>query len=315
MLISFVLTAKTAPAAATGYGQSAPQAGAQPSGVTPAGNPQDEKVPREKSLLHQVEADFKAGRVEEALQKCQQAIDHDPQSADAYYLLGMIQDRRGAHQEARQAFQRSSQLDPSFTAPHIYLGRIYYQSRHLDEAAAEFRSAIHLGDNASASAHYGLGLVLLAQSKFEEALPDLKAAIKARPAEVSRLYGLAECEIQLGLLDDVQSLKQIQSLPEGRAPVPNERYSTAISYLEKALATSPPEDLSRKLQFALAVAYSHIGRYSEAAAVYQRLLASQPEWRAPVKLTSTGYVPKGRCEPPMPLVHVAWPELSRPNVA
>lgn len=91
----------------------------------------------------------------------------------------------------------------------------------------------------------GLGLVLLTQSQYEEALPNLKVAVKAPPAEVSRLFALAQSEVQLARLDDVRSLRQIENLPEGRALVPNERYSTAVSYLEKALAASPPEDLSR----------------------------------------------------------------------
>jgi len=123
----------------------------------------------------------------------------------------------------------------------------------------------------------GLGLVLLTQSQYEEALPNLKVAVKAPPAEVSRLIALAQSEVQLARLDDVRSLRQIENLPEGRAPVPNERYSTAVSYLEKALAASPPEDLSRALQMGLGVAYSQTGRYNEAAAIFQKLLKSGPE--------------------------------------
>jgi len=172
---------------------------------------------------------------------------------------------------------RSLELDASLTAPHIYLGRIYLQSHRLDQAAAEFQAAIHLGDDDSADARYGLGLVLLAKSQYEEALPYLREAVAARPADASRLFALGQSEVELARLADVGSLQQIESLPEGRATVPNEGYLAGISHLEKALAASPPADLSRAVEMDLAVAYSHSGRDNEAAEIFQKLLKSWPE--------------------------------------
>jgi len=125
VLTSVALPANTAPAAPTGCCRSDPQGGAQHSGAPPSADQQADKVQREREVLRQAGAEFKEGRLEEALEKCRQAIDLYPQAADAYYLLGMIQDRRGAHEEARQAMLRSLKLDPSVMAPHIYLGRMY----------------------------------------------------------------------------------------------------------------------------------------------------------------------------------------------
>ena len=172
---------------------------------------------------------------------------------------------------------RSLKLDPSVMAPHIYLGRMYLRSSEPDQAEAEFQAAIRLGDNASADGHYGLGLALNAESRYEEALPNLKAAVDARPADASRLFALGQSEVELGRLEDIRSLEQIESLPEGRTTVPNERYLAAISYLEKALAASPSEDLSRAVQMDLAIAYSHAGRDNEAAVIFQKLLKFWPQ--------------------------------------
>ena len=65
------------------------------------GLPIHPKVQQAKETLSQAEADFKAGRIEEALLKCRKALDLNPQAADAYFLVGMIQDRKGAHEEAQ----------------------------------------------------------------------------------------------------------------------------------------------------------------------------------------------------------------------
>jgi len=228
-------------------------------------------------VLRQAQADFKAGRLEVALRKCRQVLELYPQAASAYFLLGMIQDRRGAHDDARQAILQSVKLDPSVAAVHVYLGRSYLRSSEPGKAVAEFKAAIRLGDNSSADAHYGFGLALNAQSRYEEALADLRAAVEARPAEPARLFALGQCEVELARREEVRNLEQIESLPEGRTTVPNDRYLAAITYLEKALAASPSEDFTRSVQMELAVAYSHTGKDNEAAAIFQKQLVVWPQ--------------------------------------
>ena len=242
-----------------------------------AASPQDDKARQAKEVLGQAEADFKAGRLEPALLKCRQALDLNPESADAYFLLGMIQDRKGAYDEARRALLLSVKLDPSIAAVRIYLGRMYLRSNQPDPAKIEFQMAIRLGDNASADAHYGLGLALNAQSNYEEALPNLRAAVEARPADAARLFALGQCEVELAQREDVRNLEQIESLPEGRTTVPNDRYLAGITHLEKALSASPSEEFSRSVEMDLAIAYSHSGKDNEAAEIFQKQLKFWPE--------------------------------------
>jgi len=277
LFISLAAPVIPAQATLTCCAESDPYAGPRSSAVSPPACPQADKARQVREVLGQAEADLKAGRLEEALRKCRQAIDLNPQAADAYYLLGIIQDRRGAREEAGQDMLLSLKLDPSLTAAHAYLGRMYLRSSELDQARAEFQAAIRLGDNASADAHYGLGLALNAESKYEEALPNLRAAVEVRPADASRLFALGQCEVELARREDVRNLEQIESLPEGRTTVPNDRYLAAITYLEKALAASPSEDFSRSVQMDLAVAYSHSGRDNEAAAMFQKQLKFWPQ--------------------------------------
>jgi tetratricopeptide (TPR) repeat protein len=275
MLSGLLLPASDIYAVVTSGGQLAPAGGSNPCGLSTSTERRD--VQQAWEDLRQAQTDFNAGRIKEALEKCRKALDLSPRAAEAYYLLGKIQDRRGARQEARQALLCATKLEPSLVPAHLHLGRIYLQSQELEPAAEEFRTVIRLGDNASADAHYGLGLALNAGSKYLEALPNLRAAVEARPADAARLFALGQCEVELARLDDVRNLSEIESVPEGRTTVPNDKYLAAISHLEKARVASPAADLSRTIEMELAVAYSHAGRDNEAAEIFQRLLKFWPE--------------------------------------
>jgi tetratricopeptide (TPR) repeat protein len=276
-LICVAVATLKAQAPAPASGQSEQGVPRRPPAASPAGGTQTQNVQRAREVLLEAEAEFKGARIDEALRKCREAIELDPQAAGAQLLLGMIQDRRGVLKEARQALLRSSKLDPSFLATHIYLGRMYLRSGKPDQAAAEFQAGVRLGDNGAADAHYGLGLALNAQTQYEEALPNLRAAVASRPAEAPRLFALGQTEVELARLEDIRSLAQIESLPEGRTTVPNPYYLAAISHLEQALAGSPTEELSRAIEMDLGVAYSHSGRDGEAARIFQKLLRFWPE--------------------------------------
>jgi Tfp pilus assembly protein PilF len=169
--------------------------------------------------LQQVQAELASGRLDKALENCRKAIQLNPDSSLAYFLLGAIQDRLGAYDQARLAVTRSLEIDPSRVAARILLGRIYLRSARPDEAAAEFEKGIQGGDNAVKDATFGLGLVLLVKSQYREALPHLTVAVKAQPQDLVRLFSLAQAEIQLGLPELHTHVKAIDGIANGRADI------------------------------------------------------------------------------------------------
>jgi Flp pilus assembly protein TadD len=194
-------------------------------------------------FLRQAEVEFRDGHFAEALRACRQAIRQDRNSAQAYYLLGLIQDRRGAKDQAREAFLQSAKLNPSFIPAYIYLGRLSLQANDLDQAIAEFRSAVRLGDDGLANGHYGLGLALNAESRFGDALPNLRVAVKAHPTDIARLYALAESEIQVGRSEEARALiKQMDSLPAENAEV---FYKLGVLLLRHGMSREAETELTR----------------------------------------------------------------------
>jgi len=178
-----------------------------------------EQPVRQSDPLRQAQAAWASGRLDEAFKYCLKAIQLHPNSAYTYFLLGAIHDRRGAHQDARASLTRSLQLDPSRVAARILLGRVYLRLGQLNEAGKEFEAAIAAGDNRVEDAHFGLGLVLLLKSQYEEALPHLTSALKAQPDDVLRLFAMAQVDIQLGLGKIQTYLKKIDSISPARTDI------------------------------------------------------------------------------------------------
>jgi tetratricopeptide (TPR) repeat protein len=145
------------------------------------------------------------GHLDEALRRCEDGVRSDPRSALAYFLLGMIQMRRGDQTKAREALLQSLKLDPAQSATHYYLGKIYLAANQLTTASREFEASIRLGDPSGAS-HYGLGLTLLAESRYEEAIPHLKIAVKGNPQDPEKLYTLLGAELQLKRVGEARSI-------------------------------------------------------------------------------------------------------------
>ncbi len=162
------------------------------------------------SALREARAALAEGHLDDALEHCQEALQKDPNSALAYFLLGMIQMRKGSESDARQAFIQSLKLDPAHSATHYYLGRIYLRASELRAAADEFTAAIKLGDPSGAG-HYGLALALLAESRYAEAIPHLQTAVNGNPQDPERLFTLVGAELQLKQVDKARSdLRQIR---------------------------------------------------------------------------------------------------------
>jgi len=142
--------------------------------------------PSEEEILNQAEEEVEQGRFDEALRKCRLILSANPRSAYAYFLAGVIEFERGDDGAAQKDLTQSVTLDPSRIATRVALGKVYINLKQWARAQTEFQRAIDLGDN-SGSVDFGVGLALLKESRPDEALPLLLAAVKAGPREWWRL--------------------------------------------------------------------------------------------------------------------------------
>lgn len=104
---------------------------------------------------------------EQAKKELQQELDIDPANAGAEYILGELARQAGAFPEAVEHFTKAIKFDPNF-----------------------------------ADAYLGLGVSLLTEKKYTEAVPPLEMAVKLQPGNPAGHYSLATAYARTGRKED-----------------------------------------------------------------------------------------------------------------
>lgn len=112
-----------------------------PGGDTTAasGSPQE--------FLAQAQKLYQAGRDEEALQLLRRVLTLEPTSAEAFLLIGRINQRLGDQQAAISALKTAIFWESKTIDAHILLGRIFLELGDRAQALAYARSAIQIDSN------------------------------------------------------------------------------------------------------------------------------------------------------------------------
>ena len=98
------------------------------------------------------------------MKNCNQAIQADPNYAEAYLLLGLTEFRRGETAKSIEHYQRALKLQPGSYSGHYNLALAYLREHKLEEGRAQLEQAVKLDPN-QADAAYDLGIVLLEQGQ------------------------------------------------------------------------------------------------------------------------------------------------------
>jgi tetratricopeptide (TPR) repeat protein len=73
-------------------------------------------------------------------------LEHNPRNAPAHFALGTLYYYCGNRQAAIEHFEQAIHLDPTYSAPHVSLGRILAVDGHEQEAWEHARAAEQCGD-------------------------------------------------------------------------------------------------------------------------------------------------------------------------
>ncbi len=166
---------------------------------------------------------YLAGRDDEAIRECSEALRLQPKYADAHINLGVALARKGRLDEAIAHYLEVLRYRPDYADVHVSLGAAYFAQGRVPEATVEFQEALRLRPNhllarynlaemlvqqrryAEAAAEYArvlqlypdhaptharLGRVLAALGRFDEALREFREALRINPREPDALAGL-----------------------------------------------------------------------------------------------------------------------------
>lgn len=194
------------------------------------------------------------GYPDHALAFARRALEADPESAEAYYLVGMIYLQKEMRTEARENFEQALKFQPSYpdTWPNAWnnLGMLAAQAGDNETAIRNLDEAIRLNPT-YATALDNLGSVYRREGRWAEAQKALETALKADPDDADANYGLGMVFAQQNDTDAAQR------------------------FLQRALELRPgyPDALNN-----LGVLYVRTDRLPEAERAFGDCIASSPDY-------------------------------------
>jgi tetratricopeptide (TPR) repeat protein len=194
------------------------------------------------------------GCLDQAIDACRLVIESDPTSAEAHYLLGSIYLKQQRSKEARESFEQTLKLRPSYpdTWPDAWnnLGMLAAQEGDSETAIQDFQKAIRQNPS-HVIAIENLGNVYRAERRWAEARTTLERALKIDADNADANYSLGMVFAQQ---DDTER---------------------AYQYLERALTLRPayPQALNN-----LGVLFLRTQRPAEAIRAFQDCIRLAPDF-------------------------------------
>ncbi len=122
---------------------------------------------------------WKAGRNQDAYAALKTAQERDPQHAKTSINLARVLLELNRPEEAMEEARKGADLDPLGGAAHRVLARAYHAAGETELAITTYHRAVRI-DHEDAWAMNNLGLVLIEEERFAEALPPLARAVQLR---------------------------------------------------------------------------------------------------------------------------------------
>jgi tetratricopeptide (TPR) repeat protein len=137
---------------------------------------------------------------EESAAALERAIELDPDFGPAYGDLTATYFHLGRIPEALEAGEKSTELAPDYGPGHSNLGVVYEAQGELDRAIAEYEKAIEL-DPSDSKPHNNLGIIYKERGDFEMAIAEYEKAIALDPSDPKPHNNLGNVYKQQGEFD------------------------------------------------------------------------------------------------------------------
>jgi Tfp pilus assembly protein PilF len=141
-------------------------------------------------------------------------------------LLSKPNPSPGVANDAKQEFLQELQIDPRNAGAEYVLGELARQNQQWDEAVERFSSATKL-DAQFGEAFLGLGMSLLAEKRYSDALAPLEIAVKLEPRNPDAHYNLAMAYTRAGRKQEGDKEFAIHQRLIGNEGVPTEQAPSA----------------------------------------------------------------------------------------
>ena len=227
---------------------------------------------------------FKMGNVDGAIVHFQEALQINPDFAEAHNNLGNALGQKGRADEAIAHYQKALQINPDDAKACYNLGNALLQKGNVDGAIAYFQKALQINPD-SAEAHNNLGNALLKTGRVDEAIAHFQEALQIKPDSAEACYNLGNALLKMGKVDEAIAYYQtaLQIKPNyaeacdklGNILLKTGDVDKAITQYQKALQITP-DDV--EALYNLGNALIQNGRVDEAMVHYQKALRIKPDY-------------------------------------
>jgi len=238
---------------------------------------------QDRESLEPIIALLRAGRVVEALPRCQDLIARRPAHAPGHTLLGVAYRLQGKLTEAADCFTQAIALDGGDILALNELGNIRWQEGQVGEAAALYQRILVLQPE-TPGVLINLGNALARLGRPDEAVPVYEQAALLQPDSVDARLGLATALGSLGhhqrALTLYQEIEQVRpdfpglQVNFGLAWMKLGRCDEAIAHYDRAIALHPDDYMAHNNR---GNALRSQQRNTEAIASFRHALAIKPD--------------------------------------
>ena len=209
------------------------------------------KSKKEEELIKEAINYFGRNQYEKAIKICEDILNINPKSEDAYWIWGAILREQGRYEEAIEKFKQAIEIDSKSYASYGAMGDCFRELGRYDEAEKKYKKAIEINPE-SEQAYRGWGYCLSKFEHYEEAIEKYKKAIEIDPKSENG-YGLwGDCLHKLERYEEAEKKykKAIEINNEyedayrawGACLREQERYDEAIAKFQKAIEINPESE-------------------------------------------------------------------------
>jgi len=242
-------------------------------------------APKEEKALSYVQegkALMEQGNADKARVQFKNALQINPRLAEAYYNMGLLDEKSQNWKGAFGNMSEAVRLDPNLVDAHLKLGQLYLGAHQFDKASQEVAIVKQIKPELVGAFTLG-GAILFTQGKKAEGIEQVKLGLEKDPTNLDAMMLLASLYLTNSQYAEALSIlkKGIESHPQDiglqlqkiRVEAESKDYDAAVNDYQVLIVNNPDK---KELSFGLVALLSKIGRQEQAEGVLQGLVEKYP---------------------------------------
>jgi Flp pilus assembly protein TadD len=182
------------------------------------------------------------------------SVSESPRKSRTHTNLGNAYLAEGRIEEALAEFATAVQLNPRSLAPHLGLGKVYLERGQIENAIQELETAVKINPNFG-EARTTLGYAYTIQGRFDSAIQELQASIRLRPDFADAHNSLGQTYLAQGRLDE--ALAEIMTAVYLNPDSPEAHGNLGTVYVQQGRADLATREYSTAVRLAPGSAEAH----------------------------------------------------------